>query len=533
MHTQHKILVLFGFFLLFFPWSLEGISAWPAINPALILTALMLGILNTLIALGFHRVLSPWFARKPWMLVLPAWVLASGPVWFWPPFAFPLFYFLSIWALGILMREITGRMLPEPSATSARLTGGLVTLTTLLRVTTHFPTAEAFIAAARAAITQPVLIFLVVAVTLGFMSQRQPWQFFVLPTARVCLSGFFLLCGAGLTLLLVIDAMKTDVEFRTRHRFQPPIPHYQLQPHLDRIDAFPEELQGQIALSGELVRFLHDRQQALNRNRLEAIFQGAPLPPTEMLRAMQVYGLLREDQLGFHIPSEAYTMDLTNVLMEEYLPWVDKFREQTALLREDFDPDLFQEAIRRRIIIRVAPRDPRFRLSANVRGPLSNGLLPRQILTLLDAQPDQHWSIRDYADQWNVSPLQQAAPELQELAARGFLISRPLHLRTFLALRPNLQRFPLKQYVSLGLAIAGLLALYPLWLLEKSCRFPLLLLGIPTAAAPFFSGLMGFESIHPGQDAALRFLVLPLWLLAIPWLAHRLQTAEEKPQTAA
>ncbi|MDT9313556.1 hypothetical protein, partial [Limnospira sp. Paracas R14] len=178
----------------------------------------------------------------------------------------------------------------------------------------------------------------------------------------------------------------------------------------------------------ELVQVLFDRQLAQSDVALLQLFTGAPIEPAEMIRAMRIHGFLLSDPVGNHVPPEAFRIDPTVNMSEDYVIWVDRFLEHVTVSPEVIGEELFRQAMRQRVLIQARPGLQRFRLSADKRGALENGLHPRQILTLLSPEAPQLTG-EAYARRWQL-PLAAAEAELTALVEAGFLEARRWELET-------------------------------------------------------------------------------------------------------
>jgi hypothetical protein len=242
---------------------------------------------------------------------------------------------------------------------------------------------------------------------------RAPWRVFAIPFATASLALFFLILNLTPVTYWPNTAGMTETEARERAPGTAPAPRYRAA-----ADA-PAVLPG--SFSRELVALIQERQNALSRHALHGLFENAPLPPEEMVRALRVYGFIQRDRHGYHIPSEAFTLDPALHLAEDYTVWVDKLRDHAGIAPESLDPELLREARRHEVLLPVRPGHPRLRFSANHRGRLDNDLLPRQILTLLDLTPDATaLTAEAYARRWNLT-LDTGEAELRELAELAYL----------------------------------------------------------------------------------------------------------------
>ena len=242
---------------------------------------------------------------------------------------------------------------------------------------------------------------------------RKPWRVFALPVATTSLSFMLLFVHLLPVYYWQGTARMTATEARERAPGTAPSPRYRPAPN-----AAPQLPDG---FSPALVSLIQSRQAALSRSALEALFDQAPLPPEEMIRAFRVYGFVQWDRHGYHIPSEAFTMDPSEHLAPDYTHWVEKLRNHAGMDPDTLDPELLREARRHDVLLPVRPGPPRLRFSANYRARLPNGLLPRQMLTLLDAAPGQPpLTAEAYARRWDLT-LTAAEAELLELAEQQYL----------------------------------------------------------------------------------------------------------------
>lgn len=356
---------------------------------------------------------------------------------------------------------------------------------------------------------------LLTALMLALLYWREPWRpgIRLISRAAACLGMASLTCLALIT--PAVNAFRTNPEVAASPFPSHPLPHYLPAENSNPREALPASMPSNPEDALPMLRFIRERQVALSEPSLLRLFANAPHPPGEMLRQMRIHGLLPRDRHGFHASDETFLIDLSETLRPEYLPWVERFREHLSVRAEDVDPGIFREAVRERVLIRVAPGDQRFRLAAPYRAPLDNGLSLRQILTVLDHGDTPRWTVESYAGFWETDALTTARVELEGLAARGFL--KPAHPSpwNFKSLRLQPSAHTTSVYIQAGLVLAGLLLLLPVARGVKRTR-------------PFTLWLGGWAfwqwGIHvllfpaqpgPAAQAALGLILVPASLLLI------------------
>ena len=380
-----------GILLLLFP--LLPSPDTPESGP-FIITALW-AALGAALAAEVLRRLPPFSQNRPrilWtVLLLPLALPRVFPV-------FPAELEAALWLLPVLLLLRIAR-LPRWIDLSVTLVGAA--LTTLWFGAGTGPALDTLL---------PGILFLLLP---ALLCLRAPWRFFAIPVAASSLALFLLILHLTPMFYWQSTARMTATEARERAPGTAPAPRYRPAP--DAPPPLPE------SFSRELVAFIQTRQTALSRTVMHALFENAPLPPEEMIRALRVYGFIQHDRHGFHIPSEAFTLDPAEHLAPDYTVWVEKLRAHAGIAPDSLDPDLLRQARRNEVLLPVRPGHTLLRFSANHRARLENGLLPRQILTLLDQTTETPpLTAEAYAQTWHLS-LNAAERELLEMAEAGHL----------------------------------------------------------------------------------------------------------------
>jgi len=349
----------------------------------MLLTALAAGI-----GAGVLRRLPPFAANRPralWAaLLLPLALPRVFPV-------FPAPLEAALYLLPLLLLLSRSARLSRPLHLTLILLGAAAL--TLWIGPTDGPALPALL---------PGILFLFLPLALCL---RKPWRFFAFPAAATSLA--LLLLTLHLTPLHYwqTTARMTAAEARERAPGTAPAPRYRTAP-----DAPPPPPPA-----------VTPPQPRPPPTPLHTLFKNAPLPPDEMIRALRVYGFIQHDRHGFHVPSEAFTLDPAEHLAPDYILWVDKLRAHAGIDPDSLPADLLREARRNEILLPVRPGAPLLRFSANHRARLDNGLLPRQILTLLDLDSDTPpLTAEAYARTWSLS-LTAAEAELRTLSDTGHL----------------------------------------------------------------------------------------------------------------
>ncbi|MCC5844824.1 MAG: hypothetical protein JJU05_11285 [Verrucomicrobia bacterium] len=366
-----------------------------AIVPGTFMRMMLLTALGAGIATEILRRLPPFAANRPRVL----WSTLLLPLAL--PRVFPIFPAVLEACLYLLPLLLLSRTARQPRSLHLALAFAGSAALTLWIGQTDGPALSALL---------PGILFLFLPLALCL---RKPWHFFAFPAAATSLA--LLLLTLHLTPLHYwqTTARMTTAEARERAPGTAPAPRYRPAP--DAPPALPGDF------SPQLVALIHARQTALSRPALRALFENAPLPPDEMIRALRVYGFIQHDRHGFHIPSEAFTLDPAEHLAPDYLLWVEKLRAHAGINPETLSADLLREARRNEVLLPVRPGSALLRFSANHRARLANELLPRQILTLLDLGPDTPpLTAETYARTWDL-PLTAAEAELRNLYDTGHL----------------------------------------------------------------------------------------------------------------
>lgn len=284
---------------------------------------------------------------------------------------------------------------------------------------------------------------------------RKPWRGFAVPFASFSLAAFFMILNLSPLPFWRSTAGMTDAEARERAPGTPPAPRYRIMS--DAQDPLPSPF------SRELVTFIQERQTALSRASLHGLFDSAPLPPEEMVRALRVYGFIQRDRNGYHVPAEAFTRNPADHVAPDYIVWVERLREHAGIDPESLDPELLREARRHEILLPIRFGEPQLRFSANHRGRFENELRPRHVLTLLDQSPESPpLTAEAHAQRWGLT-LNEAEADLRELYERQWL--EPVR-RAAEPLRPPAVVLPdanrgLRLLLRWGLFAAGMLLLRP------------------------------------------------------------------------
>lgn len=457
------------------------------------------------IGMGLQVFLHPVLQKRPGLLVpvgLPLTFLLQ------PQIHPSLFGVLPILAAGIFAGQLASRLpgTPVPHLL-AGLVAGLVSAHAAWMMFDIWPPASLFRDWQGLLAERYWLLF--IPSTLWLLCARKPWQPFMLPMVRGALLLLLGLAPLYPLYLTALNSLKTHAEIEKDPRASP-LPRYRPHPEADPADALPAELAGPHAL--DLLRLIHERMERLSPESLHRLFREAPLDPPEMVRVMIVYGLMEEDRHGPHVPSAAFTLDPSEWLAEEYWPWVERFREHARVNPDEVDPVLFREAIRRGIFLRVAPGDPRHRLSANFRRPFENGLRTRQILSLFPPHSEtMPWSIETYAEVWGLSPFPDAVEELTQLRDMGFLDPVPIstaYLTGPVPAKRGLSPFFLTKF---SLLLAGTVCLLFMARADRRLQIAIALL----AAVSGVKHLAGLPLETPADAAAVATLTL---FAAVPGL---------------
>jgi hypothetical protein len=403
--------------------------------PGIFLQTVLLAAVAAGIAAEILRRLPPFAANRPRVLWIALLIPLALPRVF-PVFPVPLE--AALYLLPLLLLSRTARF---PRLLHLALTLFGAAALTLWIGQTDGPALPALL---------PGILFFFLPLALCL---RKPWRFFGFPAAATSLA--LLLLTLHLTPLHYwqTTARMTAAEARERVPGTAPAPRYRPAP--DAPPALPGDF------SPDLVAFIHARQSALSRSALHALFENAPLPPDEMIRALRVYGFIQHDRHGFHVPSEAFTLDPAEHLASDYILWVEKLRAHAGIDPDSLPADLLREARRNEILLPVRPGAPLLRFSANHRARLDNGLLPRQILTLLDLDSGTPpLTAEAYARTWSLS-LTAAEAELRTLSDTGHLEPVRLQARD---VRPPPVTLPdanrgLRILLRIALAALGLLLL--------------------------------------------------------------------------
>jgi hypothetical protein len=209
------------------------------------------------------------------------------------------------------------------------------------------------------------------------------------------------------------------------HRLRP-LPRFYLLPKLGNDNLLPSELRNQ-PLQTEILFTLDEMNWRLSEAHLLSTFDAdGELRPEEMLRAMKLYGFLLEDRHGAFLPGEAFQKNAPPTMEERYL---DDFRhsmDQMVMSPEALARTLSMSIKRARDIFfqmqhlnwvtRIPGQPERYRLTPQARHPFANGLYPRQLRLLANADPEGAHEIDQalYGKRWQMGT-RQIRRELDQL----------------------------------------------------------------------------------------------------------------------
>ncbi len=425
-----------------------------------------LTVLGSLLFLGIHHLLGPWPRPFRFLFLVPLALPVPELLRFWPSPWTPMLPLFS-WAL-LLHGSLGNRpraLLAVPALLGAAWLH-LLPLTTLPAPPELDP------------LRGGVRMLLGALLLLPGLFCFHP---ILRPTGR--LSGRILFCTPFATaivlplLWLAVSTAKTPSEL-ARHPYSlHPLPRYQ---------AFANEPASELPPSA--IVSLGHLLSPISPTSLLSFFDEAPLPPSEMIRAFQVYGLLQRDRHGYHVPETTFSGPLPPEISPEYQAWILRFRSYASFTAEEVGPDF--ALLRDRGLLAPVPAMPgRFRLTVQARHPLADGWLPRQILA---ARGDTRHNVDEYAARHGLTPA-RAHQELQALADAGHLKARP-----FVPAIPPLSHW--------GLALAALLLSAPG---ARAAAIPSLLL------LPRLPSLLSPHLDTPTSAAGA--LILALFLLPLLW----------------
>ncbi|MGA0333842.1 MAG: hypothetical protein ACO3N7_10030 [Kiritimatiellia bacterium] len=377
--------LLAGIFLVCFPGGLV-FSGSSELLPALICGILSLGIAHSLLKLGpLPTLLRPAIlfpiasSSALTLLALPS---PYTVLWLMIPFA------LLLLSVKKLFRDFPPFLLIV--LFTLTLSAGSLPLLTLLHQQPHQGLPR---------LPQHLLIWgsALIVLPLGFASRQM-----LRPLARrIALTEVFLLgCSLPLFALLWTGATAFKIPGEpalTFHELRPR-PRIFLLPNVGIPDFTPSELRNH-PLQTEILFTLDEMTWRLHEAYLRSLFEPeASISPEEMVRAMKLYGFLLEDRHGAFLPGDSFTRPAPPEMDSKYLTDFQQAMNRIVIRPAELadllgrSPALAEEVLESMRELQwtqtVPGSFPRYRLTPQARRPFKNGLYPRQLLLLHQADPE-------------------------------------------------------------------------------------------------------------------------------------------------
>ncbi|WFB37549.1 hypothetical protein P3T73_07220 [Kiritimatiellota bacterium B12222] len=183
---------------------------------------------------------------------------------------------------------------------------------------------------------------------------------------------------------------------RALHQLSP-LPRFFTVPTLGSQEIYPSELRNHPQRS-DLLFALNEMTWRLSDPYILSTFPAdGELPPEQMLRAMKLYGFLMEDVHGPFLPDSAFTQPAPPEMDAQYVTAFRQSMDQMVYtplelakarnLSLNEARAIFQEMYKLNWVRKIPGGQEKYRLTPQARKPFDNGLYPRQLI-LIDQADD-------------------------------------------------------------------------------------------------------------------------------------------------